>query len=53
MLGKLARPVLRRADGKGPREWYLVSRLSYLGYPFKKAIMMAIPILFLCIHASN
>src|SRR5258708_7675204 len=30
MLGKLARPVLRRADGKGPRERHLVSRLSYL-----------------------
>jgi hypothetical protein len=24
----------RRADGKGPREWYLVSRLSYLAHPF-------------------
>jgi|SRR5450755_1450769 hypothetical protein len=24
----------RRADGKGPRERYLASRLSYLGYPF-------------------
>src|SRR5260221_12882671 len=34
MLGKLARPVLRRADGKGPRERHLVSRLSYFGYPF-------------------
>jgi hypothetical protein len=30
MLGKLARPVLRRADGKGPRERHLVSRLSYV-----------------------
>ena len=29
MLGKLACPVLRRADGKGPRERHLVSRLSY------------------------
>jgi len=35
MLGKLARPVLRRADGKGPRERHLVSRLSYFGYPFQ------------------
>src|SRR5512142_1919860 len=24
------------ADGKGPREWYLASRLSYFTYPFKK-----------------
>jgi hypothetical protein len=35
MLGKLARPVLRRADGKGPRERHLVSRLSYLEHPFE------------------
>ena len=34
MLGKLARPVLRRAEGKGPRERHLVSRLSYLVYLF-------------------
>src|SRR5512135_3423301 len=26
----------RCADGKGLREWYLASRLSYLGYPFEK-----------------
>jgi hypothetical protein len=40
MLGKLARPVLRRADGKGPRERHLVSRLSYLGHPFRKRFIM-------------
>jgi hypothetical protein len=34
MLGKLARPVLRRADGKGPRERHLASRLSYFAYLF-------------------
>ena len=26
---------------------------GYLAYPFQKAIMMALPILFLCIHASD
>src|SRR5258708_34557208 len=36
MLGKLARPVLRRADGKGPRERHTVSRLSYFEHPFLK-----------------
>jgi len=28
--------ILRRADGKGPRERYLASRLSYLARPFLK-----------------
>src|SRR5260370_29781279 len=34
MLGKLARPVLRRADGKGPLQRHLVIRVSYLPHMF-------------------
>jgi hypothetical protein len=34
MLGNKHVRFARCADGKGPRERYLASRLSYLGYPF-------------------
>ncbi len=33
--------ILRRAEGKGPRERYLASRLSYLGHPFTESAVCA------------
>jgi hypothetical protein len=41
----------RRAEGKGPRERYLASRLSYLGYLFeKKALWTGVARLFLSVR---
>src|SRR5215472_10841217 len=36
LLGNLHGRISRRADGKGPREWYLASRLSYLSSSTRK-----------------